>query len=380
MTPLATRQLSVAPSAALDFGAGAVDRLPEHVTRLGHDRAFVVTDRGLAATGIVDRVLRVLAGARLTTGVFGEVGPNPSTTLLDDGAAAARAFGPAVVIALGGGSALDAAKGVALLATNPDLSGATADTVAPAVDGQPLIAVPTTSGTGAETNGFGVFEDTAARRKVYIGHDSVRPRIAVLDPELTVEVPPAVTAATGIDALVHGIESLASRGASPLSVGYAAQAVATVSAWLPTAHRDGGNLEARAQLMIGAHLAGRALTLSGLGLVHGIGHAITAHTGTPHGVALAAVLPEVMRLCLPVATDAYAHAARAMRLAHADAAIDAVHELCDALAVRRRLHDLGVDEEMLPGIAAAALADPVTANSPLPPTDAQVRTLLSTVH
>lgn len=165
-----------------------------------------------------------------------------------------------------------------------------------------------------------------------------------------------------------------------MSVGYASQAVATVSAWLPVAHRDGGNIEARAQLMIGAHLAGRALTLSGLGLVHGIGHAITAHTGTPHGIALAAVLPEVMRLCLPVAQDAYTQAATALRVHTADAAIAAVGELCDASAARHRLRDLGVDDAMLGSIAAAALADPVTNNSPLIPAEEQVHTLLSSVH
>ncbi|MFF3560863.1 iron-containing alcohol dehydrogenase [Streptomyces sp. NPDC002574] len=149
-------------------------------------------------------------------------------------------------------------------------------------------------------------------------------------------------AATGIDALVHGVESLASLGASPLSAAYAAQAVAMVGRWLPVAHADGSDLETRSHLMLGAHLAGQALTLSGLGLVHGIGHSLTAHTGTPHGVALAAVLEEVMAFNAPFAGPAYEQAARALRLdppAGGDwsrALIAAVREISGAIGVKNR--------------------------------------------
>jgi alcohol dehydrogenase len=174
-----------------------------------------------------------------------------------------------------------------------------------------LVATSEVLATGAETNGFGVIEDTAACRKVYLGHPSVEPRVALLDPELTLGLPLAATAATGIDALVHGIESPASRGANAFSTAYAAQAVAMIGHALPLAHRDGSDLQARAELMMGAHLAGQALTLSGLGLVHGIGHALTARTGTPHGVALAAVLEEVMEFSTPRAREPYERAALA---------------------------------------------------------------------
>ncbi len=244
------------------------------------------------------------------------------------------------------------------------------------------MAVPITSGTGAETNGFGVIEDTAACRKVYNGHPSVKPRIALLDPELTLGLPAPATATTGIDALVHGIESLASRGANPVSVAYATQAVTMVSAALPTAYRDGSDLDARAALMMGAHLAGQALTLSGLGLVHGIGHALTAHTGTPHGVALAAVLEEVMEFSAPAAQSAYEQAARAMRLAPpadgdwARAAVEGVREISGALEVRRPLRDLGVDRAMPASIAAGAVADAVTKNAPRLPSESDVLELL----
>ncbi|GAA1982725.1 iron-containing alcohol dehydrogenase [Amycolatopsis minnesotensis] len=379
---MTVQRLSVEGGARVEFGPGVVAGLPEFVTGLGKTRAFVVTDRTLRATGIVGRVEKALAAAGMEFAVHEDVGPNPATGELDRGAARLREFGDAAVVALGGGSALDAAKGISLLAGNPGSLAADADALWDAGDGSPLVAVPTTAGTGAETNGFGVVEDTCARRKVYIGHSSVRPSVAVLDPELTVGLPARVTAATGVDALVHGIESLASRGSSPFSVAYATQAVTLVSRWLPVAYRDGADLEARANMMLGAHLAGRALTLSGLGLVHGIGHALTAHTGTPHGVALAAVLEEVMTFSAPSAEAAYEQAARAMGAIpeSAAAAIGAVRAISGAVEVKRPLRELGADRGRLPAIAAAAVADPVTKNTPRLPDEAAVLELLRAAY
>ncbi|MEW2506606.1 iron-containing alcohol dehydrogenase [Amycolatopsis sp. NPDC047767] len=360
-----------------EFGPGFVERLPEFAAELGGSRVFVVTDRGLRATGIVGRVEKIFSAAGVECVVHEDIGPNPATTELDRGAARLREHGVPVVIALGGGSALDAAKGISLLAGNPGSLAADADTLWSASDGLPIIAVPTTSGTGAETNGFGVVEDVCARRKVYIGHDSVRPRIAVLDPELTLGLPAPITAATGFDALVHGVESLASLGADATSRADAARALTLVGTWLPTAYRDGANLEARSHLMLGAHLAGHALTRSGLGLVHGLGHAITARTGTPHGVALAAVLEEVMTYTAPFAATAYAQVAASLG---APTALDAVHAISTAVHLKRPLRDLGLTRADLPTLAATALADAVTKNAPRPPHQAEVEELLASVY
>ncbi|MEV8058022.1 iron-containing alcohol dehydrogenase [Streptomyces antimycoticus] len=378
--------LSIDPTCRIEFGPGRIGRLPALIAATGHDRAFVVTDHGLRTAGVLEPVLKTLRAAGLEYAVYDEVAPNPSTANVDAGAARARAFGTAAVVALGGGSVLDAAKGISLLVGNPKATAGDADELWEAADGLPLVAIPTTSGTGAETNGFGVIEDTTACRKVYIGHPSVKPRAALLDPELTLGLPAPATAATGIDALVHGIESLASRGANPVSTAYATQAVTMVSHALPAAYRDGADLDARAELMLGAHLAGQALSLSGLGLVHGIGHALTAHTGTPHGVALAAVLEEVMEFNAPAAQGAYEQVARAMRLAPpADgawerAAIDAVREIAGAVEVKRPLRTLGADRGMLPAIAAGAVADAVTTNNPLSPDHTQVLEILTTTY
>ncbi|NYI91554.1 alcohol dehydrogenase class IV [Amycolatopsis endophytica] len=375
--------MTLEPTCRVEFGAGAVTDLPRFVTDLGHQRALVVTDKGLQAAGIAPRVGKILDAAGIEHEIHDDISANPSAAEIDRGAARARAFGPSVVVALGGGSPLDAAKGIALLAGNPGATAADADRLWEAADGLPVIAVPTTSGTGAETNGFGVIEDTHARRKVYIGHSSVRPRIAVLDPELTLGLPARATAATGVDALVHGTESLASLGATPMSVAYAQQAVTLVARWLPVAHRDGTDLEARAQLMWGAHLAGQALTLSGLGLVHGIGHAITAHTGTPHGIALAAVFEEVIAFNAAAAAAAHEQTARALAAPGGDgtaATLAAVRELSGPLEIRKPLRHLGVERDMLPDLARAAVQDPVTRNNPRTPSAAEVLELLGGVY
>ncbi|RRO14224.1 iron-containing alcohol dehydrogenase [Saccharopolyspora rhizosphaerae] len=366
-------RLSVEPPGRTEFGAGVVAELPTFLEPLEEQRVLVVTDRGLRASGIVSRIEQILGDVEHV--VHEDVGPNPTTDEVDRGAARLREFGRAVVLAVGGGSALDAAKGIALLAANPQAT-ATGLPGRP-VDGFPLVAVPTTAGTGAETNGFGVVEDPRLRRKVYIGHPSVRPRTAVLDPELTLGLPRSTTASSGFDALVHGIESLASRGANPVSQAFATQAITMLGRSLPAAHRDGTDLDARAEVLFGAHLAGHALTLSGLGLVHGIGHALTAQAGIPHGVALAAVAQEVMAFSAAEAAHAYATTARALGVGDA---IEAVAEVCAALDIRRPLRELGVDREALPGIAAGAAADAVTRNAPRLPRDAEVLELLASVH
>ena len=382
--------LTLSGHAQLAFGPGAVNRIGEAVIGLGRDRVCLVPDSGLVRTGIVDRVEGLLRAAGLTTCVFSAVEPNPSTATIDLAAAQARVFGDAVVVAVGGGSALDAAKGIALFATNPGLNAsdhlnahlAAHLAAGPTLPGLPVVAVPTTSGTGAETNGFGVIEDRTARRKVYIGNDSVRPVLALLDPELTLGLPAAVTAATGMDALVHGIESLASRGGNPLSIAYAAEAVSLVSGHLARAVEDGSDLEARSALMIGSHLAGLALSLSGLGLVHGLAHAITNHTGAAHGLALSAVLDDVMTRSLDVAGPAYAKVARAMGLdTHGDdapvAAVEAVRELADRVGARRPLSDLGMRPAQVPAVAAGALEDAVTRNHPRAFDESEVEQILA---
>jgi alcohol dehydrogenase class IV len=367
----AGRQLSLPGSAPVEFGPGAIKRLPQVVSALGVRRLIVVTDPGIRAAGVLASVLAPLDGAGVPCAVFGEVHANPSTADVLAGVAVAAPLlddrtDDVAVLAVGGGSALDVAKGVALLAAGTDLDAALGPGEHP---GLPVVAVPTTAGTGAETNGFAVLADPDTGTKVYLGAPSVRPRVAVLDPELTLGVPALVTAATGMDALTHGIESFVSRGSHPLSEAYALRAVSMVARSLERAVRDGSDLEARSDLLLAAHLAGLALTLSGLGLVHGIAHATTGHTGAPHGLALSAVLDAVMTASLPAAVDGYSEVARALGAgASPDGAVEAVTDLGTRIGARAPLSSFGVTEQMLPSLARDALADPVSRNAPWLPT------------
>ena len=191
---------STTPPGAIEFGVDALKTLPSVMDRVQRNRAFLITDPGIAACGILQQVLVVLDSAGIEHDTFAEVEANPSLDTVDRAARAARTFGEAAIIAVGGGSSLDAAKAIALAACNAFSARELSQGPPGLQPGHPVIAIPTTAGTGAETNGFGVIDDPANHCKVYIGDTSVAPRVAILDPALTVGLPAAVTAATGVDA------------------------------------------------------------------------------------------------------------------------------------------------------------------------------------
>lgn len=372
--------------ATVSFGPGALDLLPAAVASLGGESVLVVTDPGVVAAGILDAVLAAAGGlvaGGLEVTVFAEVEPNPTTTTVARGVGLARQVrGPVVVVAVGGGSAMDAAKAIATGAVavgDGALPVGALPVGALPVGALPVVAVPTTAGTGAETNGFGVIEDVERRCKVYLGDAAATPRVCLLDPTLTHGLSAAATAATGVDALVHAVESLTSRGRTPITEAHAHRALRLVARWLPVAVADGTHAEARAQLLLGAHLAGLALTGSGLGLVHGLGHAVTAHTGTPHGLALAAVLEQVLALNLAECTDALAEMAHDLGVsggtpeADAAAALVRIGSLVREVGAYRPLRSHGVDEALVDTLVAAALADPVSANAPVLPGPERLR-------
>jgi alcohol dehydrogenase class IV len=371
--PLSATQLAIWPAAATFFGAGEVARLPDCVEMVGKRRAFVVTDPGVVASGVAGVVAEVLAAVGIEHAVHDQLRPNPDTGALETGRRALREFGDAAVIGLGGGTALDAAKGISLAASN-DLDVRELDyRRQPARPGQPVIAIPTTAGTGAETNGFGVIDDPEAHRKFYVGGASVMPRATILDPQLTVGLPPGPTAATGIDAFTHALESLSSRRANPFAHGLALEVVRMVVSWLPAAVADGGDLEARSQMLLAAHMAGLAFVTTGLGLCHAIGHALSARLGTAHGVALAVALPHVLAFNQPVSAEIQAEMAAA---AGADTASEAAWRLSSGLGMPQTLAELGCTRELVPLLVQDALADEVLANTPRPPTPEELTALL----
>jgi alcohol dehydrogenase class IV len=382
---LSTQRFTLGSGVATVFGCGAIEELPDAVSGIGQDRAFLVTDTGLAAAGIVGEIERILATAGINTATFDQVRANPTTEDLEAGRRAAREFGRAVVVAIGGGSVLDVAKGIALMAVNDGPASAFDHRNEPAHPGLPLIAVPTTAGTGSETNGFGVIEDPDADRKFYVGHESVAPRVAILDPRLTCGLPALQTAATGMDVLAHALESLSSKRSNPYADGLALQVVRMVSRFLPAAVRDGQDLEARAQMLLASHMAGLAFSTTGLGMGHALAHALSARLGTAHGVALAATLPHVLSFNLIVRTETYAQVAQAFGVhdassddhANAQAAIDAVRRLSLDMGMPASLRELGCTEPGIATLVEDALADEVLVNAPRLPSAAELQTLLT---
>ncbi|MFL5750931.1 MAG: iron-containing alcohol dehydrogenase family protein [Chloroflexota bacterium] len=372
------------------FGAGAVRDLPSLVAEAGGSRAFVVTDPGVVRSGIVDRVVRRLAAAGLETTVFDGVEANPGTVSVERGSAALASFGleKLVVVPVGGGSSIDTAKVISLHALNGGdvlALGYHSEHIGPGI---PVVAVPTTAGTGAETNTYGVITDEVAGRKAYVGHPSVLPRATVLDPELTLGLPPDATAATGVDAMTHSLESLLSRNPNPFAEAMALHVIRTVAEWLPVAVADGSSIEARSHMLIASHLAGLGQASgTGVGAVHAIGHAVGTRGRLAHGTALATVLPEVLATYRDVRERELALVAVALGVAAPRdppaeagvAAIDALDDLLRRVGQRRTLRGLGIGPDLDRVIVADAVADAAITNSPRIPSAGEIAAILATV-
>ena len=386
---LAGASLAIAPTPTAHFGVGSVARLGQVLAATGCASAVVVTDAGLAATPVLAAVRAAAADAGIPVTIFSGVHANPTTDDLAAGAdVAAGAADPAAaaLIAVGGGSSIDAAKGIALAAVNSQRGRELDYRGEFAARALPIVAIPTTAGTGAETNAFGVVTDPGTRRKFYVGHQTTMPAAAILDPELTLGLPPRATAATGFDALTHAVESYLSVGANPWADGIALQVIKMIAGDLARACADGSDLEARSQMLLAAHMAGIGMATTGLGLVHAIGHALGGRYDIPHGVTLAMVLPQVLRFSEPVRSQRLATIAFALDVGDAGrdaawnavAAIDALTSLRDEIGLTVRPADFGVSEQDFEAIAADALDDEVLANAPRKPTTAEIRTILAT--
>jgi alcohol dehydrogenase len=387
--PLTGTRILYTPLPAAHFGAGTIGALPGIVRGTGGQAVALVTDAALAGTPVVATAKAALTADGLAAAVFTGVHPNPTTEDVAAGAgevAALTTGGTAVtVVAVGGGSVIDAAKGIALAAVNPQRGRALDYRGTFARAALPLVAVPTTAGTGAETNAFGVVTDVQAGRKFYVGHASTLPAAAILDPDLTLGLPPAGTAATGMDALTHALESYLSRRANPWADGVALQVMRMVAAHLPRAVADGADREARAQMLLAAHLAGAAMASTGLGVCHAIGHSLGSRFGVAHGAALSVVLPQVLRFNLAICRDRLADVAFALgegdtardQAGNAAAAIDAVTVLRDSVGLTRTLAAFGIGAADYAQIGADVLDDEVLANTPRMPDAADIAAILT---
>ncbi|MBX6373377.1 MAG: iron-containing alcohol dehydrogenase [Acetobacteraceae bacterium] len=364
----------------LMIGGGAVARVAEVLAQLGLSRPLLVTDPWMASSGTVERVLAPLRAAGITAQVFSDTVSDPTDTVVEAGVATLRAGDFDCLIGFGGGSPMDTAKAMAILAAAPPGTHIREFKV-PAQANRaalPVICIPTTAGTGSEATRFTVITDTERDEKMLIAGLGALPLAAVVDYELTFSVPPRTTADTGIDSLTHALEAFVSKRANPEADEYALRAMRLIAPNLRTVYREPGNAKAREAMMLGATLAGLAFSNSSVALVHGMSRPIGAHFHVPHGLSNAMLLPAVTEYSLPAALPRYAEAARAMGVASAaegdqSAAARLVEEL---RALNRDLEvptprAYGIDEArwnaLLPKMAEQALASGSPANNPRVP-------------
>ena len=330
------------------FGPGTLTRLGELVRELGGNRVLLVTDPGLQAAGHPQRAIGLLEAAGHSVFVFDGVEENPTTRHVNIALAFARQHRIDCIVAVGGGSSMDCAKGVNFLLTN---GGTMADYKGFGLATKPMlpsIGVPTTSGTGSEAQSFALIADEKTHLKMACGDRKAAFRVAILDPELTVSQPASVTAITGIDAMTHAIESYVSLRSNLLSKSFSREAWRLLDGSFERVQREPGNVEARGAMQLGANLAGLAIENAMLGAAHACANPLTAHYGLTHGTAVGILLPHVMRFNNPVVGHLYADLAAEAGLLNGDAGAAAevlarrIRHLMQAAKLPTRLADCGV--------------------------------------
>ena len=361
------------------YGPGRLAEIGERCAGLGIAKPLVVTDRGSRDLPFVAGLRSRLEGAGIPSGLFADVSPNPRGDEIGAGCRAFREGGHDSVIAIGGGSAMDGGKSVCLTALNDiDLWEFEWELPPPEVGQFPkLVTIPTTAGTGAETEGTAMVTHVEKGMKFCVCHPGLKPALALLDPELTAGLPADLTAWTGVDAMVHAIESYLVPGFHPLCDGLALEGLALVSKWLPVAAREPGNMAARGGMLAGSCLAGIAF-LKGLGHVHAISHMVGAEFDTHHGLTNAIVLPVVLRFNLPGMEGKVRLMAGVMGLE--DPSVEAfTAEVCrilDDLDIPRSLAEIGVPADCAGRIAEKALLDSAAATNPRPASPAEMLALV----
>ena len=348
------------------YGPGRLREVARLCASAGMARPLVVTDRGSARLPFVEALTARLGGAA----VHSDISPNPRDDEIAAGRARYREGGHDGIVAIGGGSGMDGGKAIALTATNDiNLWAFEYERESPDMTGHPpfppLICIPTTAGTGAETESTAMITDTVRLMKWCIWHPELKPSFALLDPELTLGLPETLTAWTGADAMVHAIEAYCVPATHPFCDGVALEGLRLVSRWLPVAVREPGNLEARGAMLAGSCLAGVAF-LKGLGLVHAVSHMIGAEYDTQHGLTNAVLLPAVLRFNAPAIAEKAGPMAQAMGLS--DPSFDAFHArvcaLLDEIGIPRTLADIGVPADCAARIAQKAMEDSAAGTNP----------------
>lgn len=356
------------------FGPGAREVLPEVIERLGGKKALVVTDKGLIKFGVAKLVTDVLDKAGIAYTIFSEVKPNPTVTNVKDGIAAFEAAEADFIIAIGGGSSMDTAKAVGIVVKNPEFSDIVSlEGCAPTKNKSvPIIAMPTTAGTAAETTINYVIIDEDKQKKMVCVDPNDIPAVAIIDAELMYSLPRGLTAATGMDALTHAIEGYITKAAWEMSDMFEIEAVRMIARYLPVAVEEPSNPEGRNGMAVAQYIAGMAFSNVGLGLVHGMAHPMGSLFDIPHGVANALLLPTIMEFNMPKCLDKYPRIAEAMGVdikgltkeEASQAAVDSVRALAVKVGIPQHLSELGISEKDIPALAEQALADVCTPGNP----------------
>lgn len=355
---------------AIKFGAGRIKELADHCKAVGMKKPLLVTDRGLSTMAITQNALDILETAGLGRAMFAEVDPNPTDKNLEAGVKAFKAGGHDGVVAFGGGSGLDLGKAVAFMAgqTRPvwdfeDVGDwwtrANSDDIAP------IVAVPTTAGTGSEVGRASVITNSETHTKKVIFHPKFLPSVTICDPELTVGMPKVITAGTGMDAFAHCLEAYSSPFYHPMSQGIALEGMRLVKEYLPRAYKDGTDIEARANMMSAAAMGAVAFQ-KGLGAIHSLSHPVGAIYNTHHGMTNAVVMPPVLAFNRPAIEARIASAAAYLGIAGGfDGFFDYVLRLREEVGVPDKLAALGVGTDRIDEMAAMAIVDPTAGGNPV---------------
>lgn len=364
------------------YGPGRLREIATFAQRAGMSHPLIITDRGSRDLPFIDRVQRTLHKGGLASNVYADISPNPRDDEIATGRDAYRNGGHDGIIAIGGGSGMDGAKAVCLVAANDlDLWTFNFDNTPPDMSAHasfpPMITVPTTAGTGAETESTGMVTDTARMMKLCVWHPELKPYVAILDPETTVGLPASLTAWTGCDALVHAIEAYCVPTFHPMCDGMALEGLRLINTWLRAAVSDPENIEARGGMLVGSCLAGIAF-LKGLGLVHAISHMVGAEYDTHHGLTNAIVLPAVLRFNETSIANNIPLMAQAMDLDDTsfDGFYDGVSDILNDLEIPRNLTDINVPEGCAAAIAEKAHMDSAAGTNPRIATVHQIQSII----
>ena len=356
------------------FGPGSREVLISEIKTRNFRKVLLVTDKDLVKFGVAGKITALLEKGGIGYELFCDIKQNPTVRNVNDALAAFEKAGADVIVALGGGSAIDTAKAVGIISANPDFRDVVSlEGVAPTTKkSTPVIALPTTAGTAAEvTINYVITDEENVKKMVCVDPKDI-PVVAIVDAELMASMPKGLTAATGMDALTHAIEGYITKGAWTLTDMFELKAIELIAKYLPTAVENGGDMDARNGMAVAQYIAGMGFSNVGLGLVHGMAHPLGAYYDIPHGVANAMLLPVVMQYNMESSIGKYADIAAALGVdtegmdekQKAQAAVDAVKALAVRVGIPEKLSALGVKEEGIPALAKSALADVCTPGNP----------------